>query len=58
MQRMDLKHGDAVEVLPTLSEDNQRPHVVYLDPMYPPRAHVHSALPRKEMNVLRLRVCV
>lgn len=49
-QRLRLHAGDSGEYLRQLGED-QRPDVVYLDPMYP---HRHkSALAGKEMRLLR-----
>jgi 16S rRNA (guanine1516-N2)-methyltransferase len=45
-QRMTLLHGDAKELLPTLS-----PEVVLVDPMHPPRNK--SALVKKEMRLIR-----
>jgi 16S rRNA (guanine1516-N2)-methyltransferase len=42
--------GDACEVLRTLGPD-ERPDVVYLDPMFPERAK--SAASKKEMQVCR-----
>ena len=46
ISRMTLVHGDAREVLPTLSTD-----VVLVDPMHPPRRN--SALVKIEMRQLR-----
>ena len=46
INRMTLVHGDAREVLPTLSTD-----VVLVDPMHPPRGN--SALVKIEMRQLR-----
>ena len=48
--RFTLIVADAVDVLARMS-DQERPDVVYLDPMYPPRSK--SALPKKEMRILR-----
>ncbi|MCP4594699.1 MAG: class I SAM-dependent methyltransferase [bacterium] len=47
--RLGLLVGEAGEVLEQLGED--RPDVVYLDPMYAGRRK--SALPKKEMRILR-----
>lgn len=44
--RMTLLHGDAKELLPSLS-----PEVVLVDPMHPPRKS--SALVKKEMRLIR-----
>ncbi len=44
--RMTLLHGDAKDLLPTLS-----PEVVLVDPMHPPRKN--SALVKKEMRLIR-----
>lgn len=49
-ERLRLIRTDARDYLAELSED-QRPEVVYLDPMYPARDK--SALVKKEMRVLR-----
>lgn len=46
MDRMTLIHGDASDVLPSLS-----PEVVLVDPMHPPRKN--SALVKKEMRMIR-----
>jgi 16S rRNA (guanine1516-N2)-methyltransferase len=51
--RMRLCVGDAISVLEHCPE-NERPDVVYLDPMYPHRTK--SALVKKEMRVLRALV--
>lgn len=48
--RMDLVEGDAIEYLNGLEED--RPQVIYLDPMFPVRQK--SAKVKKEMQVLQL----
>jgi 16S rRNA (guanine1516-N2)-methyltransferase len=45
--RLDFRHGDAIEMLPSLEAD-----VVYLDPMYTGR-RMRSALPRKPAQVLQ-----
>jgi len=52
-RRMTLISGDATAVLRRLTED-ERPDVVYLDPMYPHRSK--SALVKKEMRILRALV--
>ncbi len=49
-QRVQLKYTDAITYLKYLSID-ERPDIVYLDPMYPPRKK--SAEIRKEMRILR-----
>ncbi|MGC6456512.1 MAG: class I SAM-dependent methyltransferase [Coraliomargaritaceae bacterium] len=49
LDRMHLDMADALEVLRTL-EDEERPDVVYLDPMFPPRSK--SALVKKEMRLV------
>lgn len=46
VSRMTLVHGDAREILPTLT-----PEVVLVDPMHPPRKN--TALVKKEMRLLR-----
>ncbi len=46
-ERMRLLQGDAVATLAAIGE-SERPDVVYLDPMYPPREK--SALVKKEMR--------
>ncbi len=48
-QRMTLHHHDANDYLTTLSSQ-QRPDVIYIDPMYPSRQK--SALVKKEMQLL------
>ena len=44
--RMRLLHGDSCELLPEL-----KPHVVYVDPMHPPRGS--TALVKKQMRQVR-----
>lgn len=46
--RIQIIHGDANEKLPAIGQFFD---VIYLDPMYP--EHVKSALPSKEMQILR-----
>lgn len=46
IDRMTLIHGDAKEILPTLT-----PEVILIDPMHPPRNK--SALVKKEMRQIR-----
>lgn len=46
MGRMKLIHGDAIELLPTLS-----PEIILIDPMHPPRKN--SALVKQEMRMIR-----
>jgi 16S rRNA (guanine1516-N2)-methyltransferase len=48
--RMTLRRGDAVESLAAMDE-TERPDVIYLDPMYPPRTK--SAQVKKEMRALQ-----
>ena len=48
-QRMTLTHADANQYLTALTSD-QRPDVIYIDPMYPSRQK--SALVKKEMQLL------
>lgn len=50
--RLKLIHGDAVDFLANLSE---KPDVVYIDPMFPPKRR-SSALPRKEIQLIRALV--
>ena len=50
VQRMQLQCGDAVDILEALRSE-QRPDVIYMDPMYPHRQK--SALVKKEMRMLR-----
>lgn len=50
VSRMHLCMGDAKELLTDWSEQ-QRPDIVYLDPMYPPRQK--SALVKKEMRLFQ-----
>jgi 16S rRNA (guanine1516-N2)-methyltransferase len=47
---LSFERGDAAEILRGLSED-QRPDVVYLDPMYPDEGRSKSALPKKGMQI-------
>lgn len=49
-ERLRLLEGDARELLEQVTED-ERPDVVYLDPMFPPSGK--SALAKKEMRVCR-----
>lgn len=51
--RLKLLVGDSCDYLEKMAEE-QRPEVIYLDPMYPHRTK--SALVKKEMRVLRLLV--
>lgn len=50
VQRMHLLSGDAASVLSGLPE-SERPEVIYLDPMFPPRQK--SALVKKEMRLFQ-----
>lgn len=52
MARLSLIAGDSLEVLRTWQDE--RPEVVYIDPMYPHRGK--SALVKKEMRLIRLLV--
>ncbi|MCF6290016.1 MAG: class I SAM-dependent methyltransferase [Desulfobacterales bacterium] len=49
-ERLLLTVGDSLELLPRLAAEN-RPQVIYLDPMYPHRGK--SALVKKEMRMIR-----
>jgi len=49
IQRMSLINNDAVEYLTNLEQQN-RPEVIYMDPMYPSREK--SALVKKDMRLL------
>lgn len=51
--RLRLKIGDSRILLQQLTEE-ERPEVIYLDPMYPHRSK--SALVKKEMRILRMLV--
>jgi 16S rRNA (guanine1516-N2)-methyltransferase len=53
LRRLRLVEADARDHLASL-RPSERPDVVYLDPMYPPRTK--SALPAKELQVCRLLV--
>ncbi len=53
VKRMQLHSGDAIKLLQSWPEQ-QRPDVVYLDPMYP--HSTKSALQKKEMRIFRLLV--
>ncbi|MEM8500490.1 MAG: class I SAM-dependent methyltransferase [Pseudomonadota bacterium] len=48
--KLSLCKGDAVQVLPELATEN-RPHIVYLDPMFP--THGKSSLARKPLQALK-----
>ncbi|MFN0136581.1 MAG: class I SAM-dependent methyltransferase [Phycisphaerae bacterium] len=48
--RLCIVQGDANQYLQSLAEGD-RPDVIYLDPMYPPKSK--TALPKVEMRVLR-----
>jgi 16S rRNA (guanine1516-N2)-methyltransferase len=50
--RLGFERGEAREVLASLGED-ERPDVVYLDPMYPEEGRSKSALPKKGMQMFR-----
>ncbi len=49
-RRITLYLGDSMQLLPLLA-DEQRPEVIYLDPMFPHRSK--SALVKKEMRLVR-----
>lgn len=49
IRRMQLMHGDALQILPTLKD--RTPDVVYLDPMFPERRK--SALVKGKMQLLQ-----
>ncbi len=51
LTRLSFLHGDACDHLARLA-DSQRPDVVYLDPMFPPRRH--PALSKKDIRLCRL----
>ncbi len=53
IERIEVISGDSRSALKTLAAEN-RPDVIYLDPMYTPRES--SALAKKEMRVLRMLV--
>ncbi len=52
--QLQLIQANAIDWLPRQAKDNNRPEVVYLDPMYPHRSK--SALVKKEMRALRALV--
>lgn len=52
MDRITIIHGDSNEVLPKLAAE-QKPHVIYLDPMYPLRVKTNAPLSKKEMVIAR-----
>lgn len=52
VERLSLSVGDAREVLSSMTED-ERPDVIYLDPMYPEEGRSESALPKKAMRMFR-----
>jgi 16S rRNA (guanine1516-N2)-methyltransferase len=51
-KRLSFENGDARAILSGLSEE-ERPDVVYLDPMYPEEGRSKSALPKKTMQMFR-----
>ena len=53
-QHLQLVHTNAIDWLHQQAQTEQRPEVVYLDPMYPHRSK--SALVKKEMRALRALV--
>ena len=52
-ERMTLQHADSLEYLQSM-DDNNKPEVIYIDPMYPHRDK--SALVKKEMRIFRALV--
>lgn len=50
--RLTIECGHAAELLRALAED-ERPDVIYLDPMYPEEGRSESALPKKPMQMFR-----
>jgi 16S rRNA (guanine1516-N2)-methyltransferase len=50
--RLTFERGNAGELLRDLSEE-ERPDIVYLDPMYPEPERTKSALPKKPMQMFR-----
>jgi 16S rRNA (guanine1516-N2)-methyltransferase len=50
--RISFHHSDAIQFLNACPYD-ERPDVVYLDPMYPEEARAKSALPKKAMQIFR-----
>lgn len=50
--RLSFERGDARDVIEALRED-ERPDVIYLDPMYPETGRSKSALPKKGMQIFR-----
>ncbi|MBI1825907.1 MAG: class I SAM-dependent methyltransferase [Planctomycetes bacterium] len=53
VSRITLMHGDSIELLSSMCKDN-RPDVIYLDPMYPESRK--SAAVKKEMRICRALV--
>jgi 16S rRNA (guanine1516-N2)-methyltransferase len=51
-RRLTFEWADARVVLENLSEE-ERPDIVYLDPMYPHESRAESALPKKAMQIFR-----
>jgi 16S rRNA (guanine1516-N2)-methyltransferase len=52
LARITLIHGDSNEVLPQLAAET-KPHVIYLDPMYPLRVKTNTPGSKKEMVIAR-----
>jgi 16S rRNA (guanine1516-N2)-methyltransferase len=52
MDRITIIHGDSNEVLPNLAAE-LKPHVIYLDPMYPLRVKTNAPMSKKEMVIAR-----
>lgn len=51
-ERLSFEAGDATVILSSMDEDD-RPDIVYLDPMYPDEGRSASALPKKAMQIFR-----
>lgn len=49
--KLEFRPGDAINVLESYKTNDQRPAVIYLDPMFPERTK--SALVKKEMRMLK-----
>lgn len=56
IRRIELRQGESIDLLGALAPAGnpvERPGVVLLDPMFPPRTRHRSALPPKPMQILR-----
>ena len=51
-ERLTFMHGSSVEVMATFAASDC-PDIIYMDPMYPSSGRSKSALPKKEMQILR-----